>query len=347
MTRPLAMPENGWPAADRLMWDTLLRTGDLLDEPGALAHLRTSSRRELRAGYGRWLEWLCRTEPAALSEPPALRPTPERFAAWLAGDLARISPTSRANVLYAVLRIVSASAPDQDRTAEYRLWTQQRIAARDESGARKRGRVVSSSVLMEAGLRHAEAAGALNTPLRVAKARRDGVMLAFLALLPMRCRSVVSLELGRSVEVTPHGLRICLTGNMTKNGRPWEAPVPKTLLPYMERYLAEVRPWFLSRGGQAHASLWVDNRGAPYTAAHFSRRITGLTERLVGIRIPPHFFRDAAATTLARASPSDAALIRPLLGHASFGMAERHYNHATALEAGRGYADLVGQVLNG
>lgn len=42
-----------WPAADQEMWRRLLMDGDLLDEKGALAHLREASCRMLEEAYGR------------------------------------------------------------------------------------------------------------------------------------------------------------------------------------------------------------------------------------------------------------------------------------------------------
>ena len=57
--------------------------------------------------------------------------------------------------------------------------------------------------------------------------------------------------------------------------------------------------------------------------------------------MPPHFFRDAAATTLAQISPESARLIRPILAHSGFGTAERHYIHAGSIEAGRDYAAVI------
>ena len=57
-------------------------------------------------------------------------------------------------------------------------------------------------------------------------------------------------------------------------------------------------------------------------------KIAGITKELTGVRIPPHLFRDAAATTLARTSPEAARLVRPVLAHASLETAEHHYIHA-------------------
>ena len=174
-------------------------------------------------------------------------------------------------------------------------------------------------------------------------------MIATLALLPMRLRAFAGLELGASLRVAAEGMEVHLSGDMTKNGRPWSAPVPRPLHPVLRRYVEEVRPWLMARaeGGAAHDRLWVMERGQPFEAQLPGNvRIGDATRRLLGVRVTPHLFRDAAATTLSRASPENARLIRPLLGHASFGTAERHYVHAGRIEAGRDHARLI-ETLRG
>ena len=109
-------------------------------------------------------------------------------------------------------------------------------------------------------------------------------------------------------------------------------------------YLTDVRPWLMSRGGEQHDLLWVNDRGAPYAEDHLGVTIAETTMRITGVRVPPHFFRDAAATTLARMSPEGARLIRPILAHSGYGTAERHYIHANTIDAGRNYAELVSQL---
>lgn len=214
--------------------------------------------------------------------------------------------------------------------------------AKNHISHRKDGRVLSSAVLLTAGLKLAGPdADAASTPLKAAKFRRDGAMVASLALMPMRRRSFVELELGTSFDVTADYITVWLSGDMTKNKLRWDPAVPEVLEPVLRRYIEEVRPWFLSRGGQSHNVLWVDNRGAPYAADYFCNRVCQITERIVGVRVSPHLFRDATATTLSRTTPKDARLIRPLLAHASFGTAERHYIQACTIEAGRSYAEIL------
>ena len=142
--------------------------------------------------------------------------------------------------------------------------------------------------------------------------------------------------------ITQNEILVALPGEMTKNGLPWEAPVPAQVAHLLRRYLNETRPWFMARGGQHHDYLWADDRGAPYLNLNrFGKKITAITTQITGVRVPPHFFRDAAATTLARMSPEAARLIRPLLAHSRLETAERHYIQAGSVEAGRDYAAVI------
>jgi site-specific recombinase XerD len=131
---------------------------------------------------------------------------------------------------------------------------------------------------------------------------------------------------------------------MTKTGVPWEASVPDQIAPVLRRYITEVRPALLARGQQNHDVLWVGKKGEVMSANYIGSRIGTLTLQLTGKRIPPHFFRDAAATTLARSSAQNARLIRSVLAHSGFQTAERHYIHAQTIDAGRDYASLLNRL---
>ncbi len=341
MNTPLALPFDAWPDTDKRMWTALFHRGGLLDDTGALSHLRLTTQDMLSKSYGRWIGWQGKADPSALLEPPSQRFSPDKLTAWLE-DLSHTSPVTQHMFASSVFWVLSSAEPDRDWAAQGRAIKWLDHKARRHQSPRKQGRVVSSAVLFEAGLRYAgPEADAASTPLKSAKFRRDGAMVALLSLMPMRRRSFIELDLEKSFEVTRDHITVRLSGDMTKNGLPWDAPVPKALEPALRRYVEETRPWFLSRGGQSHTVLWVDNRGAPYAAPYFGGRICRITEHLTGVRVSPHLFRDAAATTLSRASPKDARLIRPLLAHASYDIAERHYIQASTIEAGRDYAQIL------
>lgn len=107
MTR-LALLEQEWPEADRALLAGLLASGGPFDEIGPLAQLKPISRVGLVTGYGRWLAWLAREDPAALSEPPIARATPERFRAWIAST-SHLTPQSRHGWGSHALRVLSAA----------------------------------------------------------------------------------------------------------------------------------------------------------------------------------------------------------------------------------------------
>ena len=330
-----------WPLSDRVMWDELLRNAGPLDEPGGLAHLRQTSCKSLAARYSRWLKWLSINDPVALSLPPAERATVPRLQAWLEA-LIHTRPMSRLMYLDGLLRILKESAPDQDWSIQLRLLAHtKRVAGRGDS-ARKDGRVLSSAVLLDAGLRLATVYSEdASTPLERLKRQRDGTMIAMLSLLPMRRRSFCELALGQSVHVSTAEIAISLSNDMTKTAVPWEVTVPRQVEPVLRHYIDETRPALLARGKLNHNILWVGKKGEVLGMNYIGSRIGGLTLRHTGKHVPPHFFRDAAATTLARISPESARLIRPVLAHSGFRTAERHYIQARTIDAGRDYASLI------
>jgi integrase len=263
-------------------------------------------------------------------------------------SMAHHTPASRSIRLDGPIRILSTAFPEADWRPQFRLRRRAlRHTARTPS-SRKAGRIKSTVALLNAALDLAgPRADAASTPLEAAKRRRDGTMIAVLAVLPMRRRAFASLELGRSVLVGANRIDIALPGELTKNGLPWEATVPDVVAPLLRRYLEEVRPYFLSRGNRRHEFLWTTSNGEPLQSNYLGYRISKATAATLGTKISPHLFRDAAATSLARLSPKDALLIRPLLGHADFATAERHYIQATMIEAGRAYAAVVAGLKEG
>jgi integrase len=126
-----------------------------------------------------------------------------------------------------------------------------------------------------------------------------------------------------------------------KSGRPWEGEVPEVVMPLLCRYLNEFRPWVMQQHGEKHNFLWVAKRGKPFETSYLGSWIALAMTEATGVRVSPHLFRDAAATTLARASPESAKLIKPILAHRCFETAERHYIHAGSIDAGRTYAAII------
>jgi len=336
-----------WPASDRAMWDHLVLPGSPLDDCGGLSHLRPTAVAVLVQAYRQWLHWLATAEPDALEIVPEERATQARLRRWY-DTMAALRPMSRLFYIEGTVRVLSTAAPDADWSAQKRLVLQLKRLARHGDKSRKAGRVMDSGVLFDAGVRYATTSPkAEPTPLEAATRFQTGTMIAMLALMPLRCITFRRLELGSSVHVTDDSIEITVPGEMMKMGHPWDAEVPEALMPLLRHYLTDVRPWLMQRRGKSHNFLWVTNKGDPFTNGYIGVRIALATTEALGVRVSPHLFRDAAATTLARLSPQSARLIMPVLAHSCQETAEQHYTHAGSIDAGRDYAGLIKALKKG
>lgn len=330
-----------WPHQDQAMWNSLFVTGSPLDERGALSHLRPTGAAALKHAYRQWMHWLQTTDPAALDCRPVERATITRLRQWCASKAA-LRPMSRLFYVEGILKLLFAFSPDTDWSAQRRLLKQLKRLAGHGDKSRKVGRVLSSDVLFQAGIRHASAHAKVKpTPLEAAMQFQMGTIIAMLALMPLRCITFRSLELGSSVHVDGTNVEITVPGEMMKTGHPWDAKVPDAVLPHLLRYMQEFRPWLMQRLGKHHNFLWVTSKGDPFKNGYFGVRVALATTEATSVRVSPHLFRDAAATTLARMSPQSARLIKPVLAHSSTDTAEDHYIHAGSIEVGRNHAALI------
>ena len=69
--------------------------------------------------------------------------------------------------------------------------------------------------------------------------------------------------------------------------------------------------------------------------------MTKVTLRTLGKSLNPHLFRDCAATSVALEDPEHVRIIASILGHSSLSTAEKYYNQAHTLEAGRVYQNVM------
>lgn len=328
------------------MWQSLMQTGSLLDDNGGLTHLRTTSVATLHQAYRHWLGWLASTDVDALTIHPTQRATVGRFKLWLE-SLKSLRPMTRLFYIDGTLRVLRAAAPDADWKSHEKLLRQLRRLAGHGDRSRKNGRILCSSVLLAAGRTFAAThPKPTPTPLERAARVRTGAMIVMLALMPLRCITFRNLKIGESVLVDEARISVSVPGELMKAGHPWEADVPAAITPLLRRYTTVVRPWLMQRHRQQHNFLWVTDQGKPLNSSYLGVKIALATLEVTGVRVSPHLFRDAAATTLTTLSPKNARLIKPVLAHSSFETAERHYIHAGSIDAGRTYAALIRKRRN-
>jgi integrase len=93
--------------------------------------------------------------------------------------------------------------------------------------------------------------------------------------------------------------------------------------------------------------LRVSSTGMPQTRDVFLVRWRKLMRGHFGVAFGPHAVRDIAATTVARLVPREISAVSEILGHIDPTTAERHYNRAGSIDAGRRLAALVKRTRRG
>ena len=136
------------------------------------------------------------------------------------------------------------------------------------------------------------------------------------------------------------GVYVCsFSAAETKNRRALVEPLPLALTPYIDRYLAEIRPALLR--GHVSDAFWVSTYRAALSEQSIYTKVCAATEEELGVRLSPHLFRDALATGIATDDPEHIRMASRLLGHADPRTTERHYIHAQAITASRRYNGVV------
>jgi integrase/recombinase XerD len=208
----------------------------------------------------------------------------------------------------------------------------------------RRGPVITSVQLLDVGQQLMDdSKPTAGTAIRMDDAvrYRDGLMIAFLAFIPIRRKNLAALEIGRHLVREGDRWFVAIPGKEAKTGTPIEFPVPELLNPYLAFYLDVVRRRMLRR--PACSALWVGTKGGALVYGAIGQVFRRLSRRL-GVWITPHDVRDAAATTWAISAPGHIGVARDLLAHADLRTTTRHYNRARGIEASRAYAHVIAEI---
>jgi integrase/recombinase XerD len=337
------MPIAKWPERDREAWARACAPADPLDDDiGARARHSAASNRRMEMGYGRWLTFLMTAYPDCLKTPPADRITTERCRAYVESLIALGNSTGTIQGRLVELReMTKVVAPGLDFGFITVLIA--KIRAR-HLPARSKSHLRFSDELLGLGFRLMDSAKGRDG-WKAAVQYRDGLMIALLALVPLRLSNFVALQLGRSLVNNNGAWLITLEAEETKNGSPLEMMWPEQLLAPLSTYLAVHHPLLAARTGRwskpTDGSLWISSHGSPMTEIAIYDRIVRRTRDAFGNSMNPHLFRDAAATTLAVADPEHVRIAAPLLGHRNFATTEKFYQQAKSLDAHRAYIKAV------
>ncbi len=334
---PLPLAE--WPTFDRTAWLKAKAPADIFDNPHRGNSWAPASWRKAQVGYGRWLRWLTLHHPEQLALPPEARLTEAHLRGWHATLTTTLAPMSQLSLVEDVTRAMSILAPKLKPSSPLtRLHANLRASATPSRN--KRQRLVMADVLRDLGRDMMTEALTINSwsDRRRAVAFRDGLAISLLVYRPFRLKNFASLRIGHELVQSASKWHLVLPREDTKNNRPHEARFPKALLGDLATYLDRFRPILLA--GEAGCTpsgtdaLWVSETGKAWESGALSHRIADLTQSRLNRRIPPHWFRDVAASTIAIEAPRNIADAHLVLGHATPQTTQKHYIQAQSLQAG-------------
>lgn len=326
-----SMPLQEWPVEDQRAWINATAAGHILDGEGPAAHWAPQTKETNRRHYGRWLSFLANGDRLNLTMAPPDRVTPALVGEYHDLLLQQVAPRTRLCLLVGLKEVARAMAPERSWR-----WLQDlcnRVQRNAPPSVNKRLRVRSSATIYRRALRELAQATALPMTQDNAIVCRDLFMLALIASRPVRSSNLAAIRLGEHLVKQSGIWRLSFPPDQVKNRQPISFEIPATLAPWLDHYLAVIRPQF--RGSDTSDLLWLCKNG-PNIDPHFPYyRLTKLTSRLFGAPINPHLFRDCAATELAFKSPGAVNAARALLGHRHASTTARYYVQAKDLDASR------------
>ncbi len=240
-TKVRSLPIELWPEADRTAWISACQPSQRLKRGGAASHMKVITRDDLARRYGYFLDCMDRRGLLDLNNAAGAHVAPEKVDAYLQELTARVGSVTVQGSIYKLRRACELIDPARDLSWLIDLENDLALVMRPRS---KSNRWVLTEVLVEAGLTLITEAENSRKMSKLARARqvRNGLMVAMLAMHPIRLKNFAALEIGRSLVEIKGSWWIVLSASETKEDRPDERRIDDLLQPALDRYLKKHRP---------------------------------------------------------------------------------------------------------
>ena len=288
-------------------------------------------------------DFLQRTDRLKRDAAAAAQVTLSNVEAYTADLTARVRSVTVWNCIYKLRRAAELLAPTADFS--WLAEIEKDIALMMEPRS-KFDRLVFTGRLVEAGLTlAAEAQGSASSELIRARGVRNGLMIALLALCPIRIKNFSALKIGHTFKEVHGSWWIALPSISTKSRRPDERRIPELLNPYIDMYFNQSRPLLIGSKPSTN-TLWISSTtGRAMTTKNLGTLVSTITLETLGVDVSPHLFRTAAASTAAVYGGNTPHLASALLNHTDPRVTEEHYNRASSISASKIYAEITNTFL--
>jgi integrase/recombinase XerD len=339
----LYLPYEAWPEDDQARWEAAFKAGtDPFDDHGPAAHLAERTRFGLKYGYGKFLAFLSARHRHMLARKPAARVNRKiikEYVNWQPRSCGGITTTNYLNHLQFTLRYICTN-----EDWSWLLKIAKRIAIQTKRKPEKH-HLVTSETLYALGMELMDRAVASQKSVRnrsVQTAFRDGLIIALLAIIPLRRRTLTALRIGKHLVRSGDAWLLDIPAEDIKTKRPIEYPISAELSERIDVYLNHIRPQMPGSG--THDYLWASSRGRSMDDGSIYNSVRRRTRKALGFPINLHRLRRAAAALWSAQDPANVRGVKDLLGHASFGTTEKYYIMSQSRIAGRALARVVSNV---
>ncbi|MGA7452712.1 MAG: hypothetical protein WBW73_16025 [Rhodoplanes sp.] len=132
---------------------------------------------------------------------------------------------------------------------------------------------------------------------------RDGLMIALLALIPLRRRTLAALRIGKHLVKTGPLWALEIPAEDTKTRRALDYGVSPELSERMDVYLSNFRCRI--PGADTHNGLWASDQGCRMDHGSIYAAVCKRTQKAFGFAVNLHRFRHAAATLWSTQDPAN------------------------------------------
>jgi len=335
------LPFCAWPAEDRVLWVAAFADDDVFDEERRGAHLAEATKIGLRTAYARFLGFLASEDPERLRLTAEARVDRDSIKTFVKHLRQSCRDTSVMSVLHMLRLALGLICPETDWSWLKTITKRINAQARPRSD---RARGITSIQLYVIGLQlMAEAENAALATGQVTRedalTYRDGLIIALLAAVPLRKRTVTALTINQHLVKIGDCWLLDIPAADTKTRHPLEFPISDALSERIDLYLARFRSAIA--GANTHQGLWPSARAKPMSGGSIYDAVRRRTTEALGFPVNLHRFRLAAGNLWSISDPVNVRGVKDLLGQTHFGTTEKHYIGAQSRLAGRALARVL------
>jgi site-specific recombinase XerD len=170
-------------------------------------------------------------------------------------------------------------------------------------------------------------------------------MIALLAAIPLRRRTLAALRIGHHLVRTGALWALDIPSELVKTKRPLAYSIPAELSRRIDVYLRHYRD--VIPGARTHDATWPSESGGPMSYDRIYQIIRRHTRAAFGVPVSPHEFRTAAGNLWSMHDPQNVRGVKDLLGHSTFRTTEKFYITAQSRVAGHTLARAVNATVHG